>query len=625
MMMLPSALNTGGNIFLDLPVMNQKITLPLFTLVVVSMLFFECKPPVKTDPLQQIHAYVNLRIDSLQHWLDDDFQPLAEKANDTGAMRKSFLAGRKKYKQIEFALEYFSPYTAKYINGPALDEIEAEEHTTFEPGGLQVIEELLYPHFDTSSQSVLIREVRKLKSILVRAKDLWSGSEFRNDQIFDAVRLELFRAITLGISGFDTPVSETGISELPVVLNAIQSVMQSYKNDSAIAQQNQFFARLDDAISFTKIDTGFDNFDRMLFITRYINPLTTSLIRWQKQLNIPVLTHVNALNGDIETLFDSAAFNVNYFTPDANSFVDAPKVALGKRLFYDNILSGSNTISCATCHKPEKAFTDGLPKSIATAGKGFLLRNTPSLINAGLQKGQFYDMRALYLEDQVKDVIENKDEIHGSLNEAVSAIRNSKIYDLLFERAFPDTKDQVNERHIQVSLASYIRSLTSFNSRFDQYMRGDVSKMNKQEISGFNIFMGKAKCGICHFMPVFNGTVPPQFNVTESEVIGAGATAANKTVDGDDGRYGIFNIPNFKKAFKTSTIRNVELTAPYMHNGAYKTLEEVVEFYNQGGGNGFGFNLDNQTLPEDKLELSKDEKQQLIRFMKTLTDTSVNR
>jgi len=625
MMMLPSALNTEGSIILRLLVMIQKVTLHIFTLLIVFILFFECKPPAKTNPLQHIHAYVSLRIDSLQQWLQYDFQPLAENSGDTTALRNSFSAGRKKYKQIEFALEYFSPYTAKYINGPALDEIEAEEHTTFEPGGLQVIEEFLYPRFDTSARSELIREVRKLKSILVRAKDLWAGSEFRNDQVFDAVRLELFRTITLGISGFDTPVSETGISELPVVLNAIKSIMQSYKNDSAIEQQHQFFARLDDAISFTKKDTGFDTFDRMLFITRYINPLTTSLIRWQNHLNIPVLTHVNALNGDIETLFDSTAFNVNYFTPDANSFVDAPKVALGKRLFNDNILSGSNTISCATCHKPEKAFTDGLPKSIATAGKGFLLRNTPSLINAGLQKGQFYDMRALYLEDQVKDVVENKDEIHGSLKDAVSAIKNNKTYDLLFERAFSNPKDRINERHIQVALASYIRSLTSFNSRFDQYMRGDVSKMNQREISGFNIFMGKAKCGICHFMPVFNGTVPPQFNITESEVIGVGATAANKTVDGDDGRYRIFNIPNFKKAFKTSTIRNVELTAPYMHNGAYETLEEVVEFYNKGGGNGFGFNLDNQTLPEDKLELRKDEKKQLISFMKTLTDTSVNR
>ncbi|MEJ7736285.1 MAG: cytochrome c peroxidase [Chitinophagaceae bacterium] len=508
------------------------------------------------------------------------------------------------------------------IRGPALDEIEVEEHTRFEPGGFQVIEEYLYPEFDASSRSGLVREIRKMNSILERAKELWSTNQFRNDQVFDALRLQCFRMITLGISGFDTPVSEMGISELPTTLQSIQDQLVFYHTDSSTLQHQQLSRLLDGAKKFATLNADFDSFDRMQFITQYINPFTTLLLALQKQLRVPVLTNINALNGDIKTLFDENAFNINYFTPDANSFVSESRISLGKRLFYDNILSGNNLVSCASCHKPEKAFTDGLTKSRALASRGFLLRNTPTLINAGLQKAQFYDMRASFLEDQVKNVVENKDEIHGSLKDAAILLTEDLHYKALFQKAYPGSSGVISERQIQVALAGYIRSLTSFNSRFDLFMRGDTGKMNKEERDGFNMFMGKAKCGICHFMPLFNGTVPPQFNTTESEVIGVAATADNKKIDSDKGRYSIYNIPNLERSFKTSTLRNIDLTAPYMHNGAYKTLEDVVAFYEEGGGNGFGFNLEYQTLPEDKLELTDYEKRSLVSFMKTLTDTA---
>jgi cytochrome c peroxidase len=146
-----------------------------------------------------------------------------------------------------------------------------------------------------------------------------------------------------------------------------------------------------------------------------------------------VLKNLYALKGNVKTLFDTAAFNLNYFTPDANAYSTPERAALGNRLFFDPVVSEAKNVSCASCHQPEKGFSDGLPLSRALASTGFLKRNTPGLGYAGLQRGQFYDMRAAFLEDQVKGVIENRDEIHGDLKKVAAALRN----DTLYARAFP--------------------------------------------------------------------------------------------------------------------------------------------------------------------------------------------
>jgi cytochrome c peroxidase len=154
-------------------------------------------------------------------------------------------------------------------------------------------------------------------------------------------------------------------------------------------------------------------------------------------------------------------------------------------------------------------------------------------------------------------------------------------------------------------------------------MRGK-QVLNQNEINGFNLFMGKAKCGTCHFMPLFSGAKPPRYYYNESEVIGVPDTKnkVNAILDEDEGRFAVTGIPIHKFAFKTNTLRNIALTAPYMHNGVFKTLDEVLEFYNNGGGKGLKIAPGNQTLPFEKLNLSKTEQQYIISFLKTLTDTN---
>ena len=151
-------------------------------------------------------------------------------------------------------------------------------------------------------------------------------------------------------------------------------------------------------------------------------------------------------------------------------------------------------------------------------------------------------------------------------------------------------------------------------------MRGDTSAMTKNEVNGMNLFMGKAKCATCHFMPLFNGTVPPNFAKTEHEVVGTPMDAEGTRLSNDEGRYKYNMMPQLRNAYKTPGLRNVAETGPYMHNGVYKTLEEVVDFYNKGGGKGLGLPVENQTLPFDKLNLTDKEMKDLVAFMKTLSD-----
>lgn len=289
-------------------------------------------------------------------------------------------------------------------------------------------------------------------------------------------------------------------------------------------------------------------------------------------------------------------------------------------MFFDPILSGDNTVSCATCHIPNQAYADHKTKAVAGSLNS---RNTPTLLNSAYQNVQFQDGRVTYLEDQAKTVINNKDEMHGSFSNALQKVKKSNSYQTNFQKAFP-TEKEITEQNLLKSLASYVRSLSKLNAKFDDYLRGEA-QLTSNEKNGFNLFMGKAKCATCHSFPLFNGSVPPLYNDTESEILGVPSenVTQNAIIDGDLGEYLIAKAPLKKHAFKTPTVRNSALTFPYMHNGVFKTLEEVIDFYNRGGGAGIGIDAENQTLPSDKLNLSKAEIQDIIAFIKTLNNPEI--
>lgn len=160
------------------------------------------------------------------------------------------------------------------------------------------------------------------------------------------------------------------------------------------------------------------------------------------------------------------------------------------------------------------------------------------------------------------------------------------------------------------------------NSRFDRYLAGEKGTLNQREINGYNLFAGKALCGSCHFFPLFNGTVPPYYMDSEYEILGTPETKENRSLDKDKGRFEVTKVSKQMYAFKTPTVRNSELTAPYMHHGIYSDLKEVLQFYQKGGGEGFKYSVPNQTLPFDSLQLSNSEEEDIILFLKSLTDTA---
>jgi cytochrome c peroxidase len=251
-------------------------------------------------------------------------------------------------------------------------------------------------------------------------------------------------------------------------------------------------------------------------------------------------------------------------------------------------------------------------------------RNSPTLLYAGFQHLQFWEGRAKNLEEQISMVIKSPSEMQGNETLILELLRGKKTYHELFKNAYPGVHgDSLSMEHISASIACFVRSLGPMTAAFDRYIAGDKSALSKAEKNGFNLFMGKAQCGTCHFAPLFNGLLPPFYDRTEVEVI---ATTENEDFDHpvqdkDKGRYTVFPIEFYEGAFKTPTVRNSALTAPYMHNGAFSTLEKVVEFYNRGGGAGLGLNIPNQTLSSKPLHLNDNEASDLVKFLTALSDS----
>ncbi|MCF6140044.1 cytochrome-c peroxidase [Flavobacterium sp. K77] len=582
--------------------------LPLFTL-----LFFSCQKEYETlgpkeELLQQI-AQLNQEIEA--------FEQMAQKNASNKELQQSFEKSRLAYKKIEWAVEYFTPEPARFINGPALDELEVEENKFLNPSGFQVIEELIYPTFSTKEKATLQREIAVLKGLIMQVKEHITAITISPDYIVDAVKMEMYRIITLGITGFDSPIANNSIPEAQASLLALPSVIEKLHQEPSQVQSS-LLERIRKAAAFCNNAKDFNSFDRALFIKNYLNPISKNLQEFQQHYKIANVAKTNAILQTASSLFGSKVFNVDAFIPSREYAYTSAKAQLGKELFYDTSFSKEGTRSCASCHNPELAFTDGLKTNLSLNGSQ-LLRNTPTLTYAGLQNAQFWDMRQTDLEKQSLDVIQNKDEMHGNIRDNIKNISSNSSYQKLIQKAFPKSK-KLEEWQLQNALASYVRSLNKFNSKFDQHFTEPATALSAEEELGFNVFAGKGKCATCHFIPLFNGTVPPAYKKTEQEVIGTPQIKNGKKIDPDLGRYAQYKMPQLLHAFKTPTLRNVALTAPYMHNGVFKSLEEVVVFYNDGGGAGTGIAVDNQTLPSDKLNLTDKEQKALVAFMKTLSD-----
>ena len=549
-----------------------------------------------------------------------------------------FLEVRLAYKRWEWAAEYWSPMLARQLNGepvPEADAVMTADPTAeggipgrfmvVAPQGLQVIEGMLFPRYDTAKRQALVEQLALMRDVCSQYERYFDHIGLLPGQVFDAAKLEVFRVLTLGIAGFDAPLTLHCMEESAEALRGVSEAMALYGGSDSLA------AGFEAARRYLMRHRDFNGFDRAVFITRYGNPLSAGITALASRLGVRVIRYKRLLRQDAATLFERGAFDPDAYLPDNGAPTTPALAALGKRLFSDPALSGPGNRSCASCHRPELAFTDGLTRNTVLGGHVLLPRNTPTLVNAALQPAQFYDLRAGTLEEQAGDVLHNSAEMRGSLAGMALHIAGDSGYRRLWAAAFPGgafggrgmgtpgfSRQGPDTVQIVEALAAYVRSLVALDSRFDRYMRGDGAALSAQEIAGFNLFMGKGRCGTCHFMPLFNGSFPPLYSRTEAEVIGVPGARGSGRVDADPGQFGVLAAPFLLHAFKTPTLRNVGRTAPYMHNGVFSTLEQVVDFYNDGGGVGEGERLDNQTLPEDSMRLSSGEKAALVAFIRSL-------
>ncbi len=272
------------------------------------------------------------------------------------------------------------------------------------------------------------------------------------------------------------------------------------------------------------------------------------------------------------------------------------KIELGKKLFFDRRLSGDGTMSCATCHNPELAFADGLDISLSyPTTKNW--RNSPSLVNVAYRKYLFHDGRAQTLEDQALFPMMSAFEMNKNLDYLEEHIRSVPEYTTEFGKVF---NGEVTRERIAMAIASFERTLISKNTPLDRYLKGDDNALSSGAKRGLEVFKGKGKCLDCHLGADLTDdkfyalNVPENPKLLNEPMVNATMRFVAKVYHYDDyrnikedpGRYLITKDKKDWKAFRTPMLRDVSKTGPYMHNGVYETLDEVIDFFGRGGGEG---------------------------------------
>jgi cytochrome c peroxidase len=286
-------------------------------------------------------------------------------------------------------------------------------------------------------------------------------------------------------------------------------------------------------------------------------------------------------------------------TPSDNPPTDA-KLELGERLFFDSILSIDRTRSCASCHRPDRAFSDDRALSLGIRDQP-TRRNAPALVNRAWGRSSFRDGRAPTLESAVLQPVVNPAELGMTLPELEDRLGTDSTYTRLFDEAF-ESGDRPTATQAAAALSTFIRSLRSGTSPADRYAAGDSAALTQTQEEGRALFFGKAHCTSCHAGPTF----------TDEGFHNTGVAVRS----GDPGRLAVTGDPRHAGAFRTPTLRDIALTAPYMHDGSMASLEEVVDFYDQGGLLSPGLDpLDPLVRP---LHLSATEKEALVAFLEAL-------
>ncbi|MEY5047586.1 MAG: hypothetical protein RLZZ175_945 [Bacteroidota bacterium] len=551
-------------------------------------------------------------------------------------IRNEIAHTRLQLKAVDFWLRYLEPLAYKKINSPLPVEWETEVFEKHEKPYKRIGAGLTLAEFYLDEEQInkdtllhLITESQKATNTFLQ--DSITNKMKSHDHFYLCNRLFLLNLASIYTTGFECPDTSNVIPELRFMLTQTKELYTVYNQSFPTNPlSDNYFKLFDATIQFVnKSSNNYSHFNHFEFIRDYINPLF--ILNQQFIINYSVFSSSNldyALNKTANSIFDKNLYNGQNTKGIFLRVNDETSLQLindlGKKLFFDPILSVNNERSCASCHKPNEYFTDtAVATSLQLNNKDVLSRNTPSLINVQFNHLSMLDGKFYTLQHQGKAVITNPIEMGSDEVEVVKKVLNVPEYKKGFKKLLKYTpqEKEVTLEHLVSAISFFYGKFGNGYAPFDDAMnkKGTVSQ---DVIKGFNLFMSKAQCATCHFVPQFNGVKPP-FIGSEFEVLGTPQDAHYKALSPDKGRYEINPATETMNAFRTGSLRNIEHTKPYMHNGVFKTLDEVVEFYNGGGGAGRGLKVDNQTLSSDSLKLNVNEKQHLIQFMKALSEKVV--
>ncbi len=548
-------------------------------------------------------------------------------------LRKEIEAARLKLKNIDFWLRYFEPNAYRQINGPLPVEWENEVFEKFEKpyrreGAGLSLAEISLDQKPLVKDSLLELIKKSQEAIKTFEADSITSQLDSYSHFFLANRLFLLNLSAIYTTGFECPDTTNIIPELLSMLQGTKVIYENYNlSFPETPITNEYLDVYGKTISFvSRQPASFSAFDQFDFIKDYVNPLFALN---QKFINSYQVTSVNfndyTLNNSAPSIFDKSLY-ASQNTKGIYSLVEDKKTLeeiryIGKLLFYDPILSGNDMRSCASCHKPTEYFTDtSVSTPLQFDRQQHLPRNAPTLINSLFNHLIMLDGKHVSLQDQGKDVITSPAEMNSNEKELIKKVLSCREYKDAFRgfvKLTPEEKT-LSLDHIVSAITYYDGSYSRFYSAFDEAMN-NKAQVSDEVKSGFNLFMSRAKCATCHFVPNFNGVKPPYIG-SEFEVLGTPEDTSFRKLSADSGRYLINKAPETLHAFRTGSIRNAKYTKPYMHNGVFKTLEEVIDFYDVGGGLGKKLVLDNQTLSRDSLKLTAAEKKELLAFIYSLNE-----
>jgi cytochrome c peroxidase len=549
------------------------------------------------------------------------------------AATASIHEARTALKAFDLWARYLDPINHRRINGPLPVEWETEVFEKYEKpyrregAGLTLAE--LYLDEPGFRQDSLLRLVNAAITALgsYRADSVTMHLSSPDHFLF-CNRLMLLNLAAIYTTGFECPDTARVIPELRDMIKELRASTDAFNSSFPYAAlPPDYRERLTGMIAFVDAQPdAYSAFDHFTFLRDHVGPLFRMNQEHIRRTGARSRSWMDySLNNNANVLFSKDL----YIGQDAKGVYrhvdDTATLAqvrqLGRTLFFDPLLSGNRQRSCASCHQPGMCFTDtSRATSIAFDHHGALARNAPSLVNADLNHLLMQDGKHIGLQAQAKDVLTNPIELGANADTVLMYVMSCADYRKGFTALLKHTPAQreVTLDHLLSAVTVYYASFSGYRSTFDDVMNGNGA-VDEDVRAGFNLFMSKAQCATCHFVPHFNGVKPPYIG-SEFEVIGVPEDNLFAMLSDDIGRSAVNPAPETRHAFRTGGLRNIARSAPYMHNGVFRTLREVIDLYDAGGGSGHGLDVPNQTLSSDSLHLTDPDKSRLEAFMRSLSE-----